>query len=241
MPFKLRTNFVRCALTLVAFSATAARAQAPLFSIDLILTNNETGVARPLPESAATVKVLCNFDDWAKPIDWGDGASEQLMHTVQPSLPGPTTAAGTYPLYSAHSYARAGTYTVKVQLYVHCSRDAASHPGALRDTKSYTVTVVDRLPLRLLTLSSATVKRGGKLDVTAETFADASASGTRVDFTDDKANVFGNGALSVHSDIPVGSKTTTTTLTASSSAPLGRVTLKATAGSSLTKTVDIVP
>jgi hypothetical protein len=242
----MRINLRNCvvlafAVALVGLSSTAVRAQVAVFSIDLSLTNFETGVARPLPESFATAKVACNFDDWAKTVNWGDGNTEQLTHTVQATLPGPTTPAGTYPIYSAHAYAKAGTYSATAQLNIHCSGDPPSHPGALRDTKSYTVTVFDRLPLNILTPSSTTVKRGSTVDFKAQTFADAPASGTRVDFTANQANVFGSGTLSVHSDIPTNSKTTTATLTVSPTARLGPVTVTATAGSSLTTTISIVP
>jgi hypothetical protein len=231
-----------CSLTLLASSIAAGPVQYPIagFAINLNLTNFETGVARPLPESFATVTSGCNFDDWQKTVNWGDGNTETLTHTVQATLPGPATPAGTYPVYSAHSYARAGTYTAIAQLIVHCV-GAPAGPGGIVDRKSYSITVYDRLPLQTLAVSPGLVKRGGSVSVTAQTFADAPASGTRVDLTANKANVFGNGSLSVHSDIPTNSKTTTVTLTVSSTAPLGAVTITATAGSQLTKTITIAP
>jgi hypothetical protein len=228
-----------CAFTMLALSM-GAYTQVDGYSIDLNRTNFETGVALPSPESFATVKVKCNFDDWSKTVEWGDGKTETLTHTVQASLPGPSTPAGTYPIYSTHSYGKAGTYNASTKLVVHCVGGPPG-PGGLVDKKSYTITVFDRLPLNSLTASSAVVKRGATVDVTAETFADAPASGTRVNLTANKPNVFGSGALSVNTDIPEHSKTTSATLKVSSTAPLGAVTVTATAGNQLNKNIRIVP
>jgi len=236
---ELKHLALMCALTLMAFSTVAVRAQSPGFSIDLNLTNFETGVSKPNPESFVTERIGCNFDNWQVAVNWGDGQPEHLTQSGHPT--GSSTLAGTYAGYSVHSYAKSGTYSATAQLYIHCVGDPAGSPGAMRDTKSYAITVFDRLPLRILTLSSTTVKRGGTLDVTTETFADAPVTGTRVDFTAGTAGVFGSSKTLGYADILVNSKTTTKTLTVLPTAPLGSVAVTVTAGSSITKTVKIVP
>ncbi len=74
----------RAIMTLVSASLlNAAFAQVPGFSIDLHQTNFEADVEHPLPETLVSATLQCNFDDWAKPINWGDGQTEYLTHTVQ--------------------------------------------------------------------------------------------------------------------------------------------------------------
>ena len=230
-------------LCLISMNIRTVKAQQqPGYSIVLGRTAFETTVAYPRPESFITATVKCNFDDWSMKVSWGDGNVESLTHSAVASLPGPATPAGTYPLYSSHAYSKAAPtpYTATAELWVHCVGGPAGH-GSLVDKEDYKTVVFDRLPLNTLTPSSNSVKRGAKLDLKVETFADAPASGTRVDITDNKAGVFGNGALLVHADIPATSKTVSTTLTVSKTAPLGPVTLTATAGSQVTKVVQITP
>lgn len=200
----------------------------------------ENGVVYPLPEFMLTAQVGCNFDDWKATVAWGDGSTETLTHNTKPTLPGNATKAGTYPWFSAHSYTRVGTFTATTQLFVHCAGTRAV-PASLVDSKSYTTTVYDRLPLMSLTPSATSVVRGASVVITVQTYADAPLSGTRVNFTTTVANVFGSGVLATYADIPAHARSTTTTLTVSPTASLGNVTITATAGNKLTKTIKIIP
>jgi hypothetical protein len=220
---------------------------APIFklaAINLNVTNFETGVKHPLPESFATATLNCQFDDWEKIIDWDDRTPpEKLTHTVGATLPGPSTPAGTYPIFSVHSYGTAGEYSVTARIYVHCVKQ--TDPGHIRptwgpeDEKSYKVNVYDRLPLKSLTPSSLTVKRGSSLILTVETYADAPPSNTRVNFSTDKPEVFGK-ELPAYRDIIAKSKSVSLTLTVSEKAPLGDVKIFAEAGSEMFQKITIV-
>jgi hypothetical protein len=209
-------------------------------TVNLNRKDFENGVAYPSPEFMVTAQVGCNFDDWKVTVAWGDGITETLTHTVQPTLPGPTTKAGSYPWFSSHAYGQTATYTATAQLFVHC---AGTSPGSLSlmDSKSWTTTVYDRLPLMSLSASAASIARGASVTMTSQTYADAPLSGTRVTLSTTVANVFGPGTLATNSVINAHSRTTTTTLSVSPTAPLGNVTITATAGNQLTKTVKIIP
>jgi hypothetical protein len=229
-------------LSLVALFPPAFSSAGPPSSIDMNILNFETAVPRLLPESFISATMPVRFDNWSKTADWGDRtALENLRHTVQPDLPGPSTSPGTYPLFTSHSYAAAGSYTATLTLYVHEWK--MQNPNLVfADKKTYNVKVWDRLPLDSVTPSSKTVRRGGTLTLVAQTFADAPPSGTRVDFSADKADVFGTGKLGLHSDIPpMNKKTPQTTLTVLPTAPLGDVTILATAGSTISTKIRVLP
>jgi hypothetical protein len=118
-----------------------------------------------------------------------------------------------------------------------------AHPGLVfADKKTYSVKVWDRLPLASVTPSSKTVRRGDTLTLVAQTFADAPPSGTRVDFSTKEAGVFGAGKLALHSDIPpMNKKTPQTSLTVLPTAPVGDVTILATAGSKISTKIRVLP
>jgi hypothetical protein len=207
-------------------------------TVNLNYKDFEKGVVYPMPQFMVTAQVGCNFDDWKVTVAWGDGPTETLTHNTPATLPGPTTKAGTYPWFSTHAYAQTGTYPATAKLFVHCAG-----PGTigLEDSKSYTTTVYDRLPLMSLTSSAASVARGASVVITAQTYADAPPSGTRVYLTTTVANVFGPAALATYADISHRSRTTQATLTVLPTAPLGNVTITATAGNQLTKIIKIIP
>jgi hypothetical protein len=93
-------------LSLVGFLLPVFSSAGPPSSIDMKtedgnIANFETKVPRPLPESFISATMPVRFDDWSKTADWGDGtAAENLIHTVKPDLPGPSTSPGTYPLFA---------------------------------------------------------------------------------------------------------------------------------------------
>ena len=227
----------------------------PGSSISMKLSAFETGLTLPQPQSFVNATVPCRFDDWKKTASWGDGSpTETLTHSVTASLPGPSTPDGSYPLYSNHSYSSAGSYTVTLQLFVHCYGSTGGTGLAAQNT--YTVAVYDRLPLRAFILSSNKVKRGQGIRLSAETFADAPVSNTRVYFCSNKPRVFSESAkasmptaqcdisspsLLTYADIAHQSKMVTTTINVSPHAPLGTVTLTAAAGSAISKTLTVVP
>jgi len=193
----------------------------PGFTINVLTLNQETGIGY---QPAANVSFTCYIYDWQKKVSWGDGTPiDFLTHTVQ-SLPNGSVPPNTYPVFSNHSYAKAGTYTALAELWTGC---AGVHGTILMDQETFTINVYDRLPAKSFT-APATVARGQTLTLAVTLFADAPPSGTQFFLTNNKPAVF--SAFSGSLTVPPKADQAQVTVTIAKTAPLGVVKVTAIGG-----------